>query len=76
MSAPSTVMSETDAETFVVDLLRQRGPLSTMQIEIFAGKEHKRCPDQTVIFLMKMKKKGLIAGEASLERKGWLWSVR
>jgi hypothetical protein len=28
-----------------------------------------------VIFLMKMKKKGLIRGEASLEKKGWVWST-
>jgi hypothetical protein len=75
MSSQKTVMSESDAEAFLVDLLRRSGPLSTMQIEVLAGKEHKRCPDQTVIFLMKMKKKGLIQGEASLERKGWLWTV-
>jgi len=75
MSVAKTVMSESDAEAFVVDLLGRKGPLSTMQIEVHAGKEHKRCPDQTVMFLMKMKKKGLIKGEASLESKGWLWSV-
>jgi len=75
MSVAKAVMSEGDAEAFVIGLLNRKGPLSTMQIEVLAGKEHKRCPDQTVIFLMKMKKKGLIRGEASLESKGWLWSV-
>lgn len=75
MTVAKAVMSEPDAEAFVVGLLSRKGPLSTMQIEVLAGKEHKRCPDQTVIFLMKMKKKGLIKGEASLESRGWLWSV-
>jgi predicted transcriptional regulator len=69
------VMDVSSAEAFVIELLRESGPLSTMQIEKLARKEHKRCPDQTVIFLMKMKKKGLIRGEASLEKKGWVWST-
>ncbi len=69
------VMNELEAEAFVVDLLRARGSLTTMEIEKLARKGHKRCPDQTVIFLTKMRKKGLIRGEASLEKKGWLWSL-
>jgi hypothetical protein len=69
------VMDESAAESFVVSLLRASGPLSTMQIEKLARSEHKHCPDQTVIFLTKMKKKGLIKGEASLERRGWVWWV-
>jgi hypothetical protein len=68
-------MSESVAEAFVIRLLREQGPLSTVQIEKLARKQRKRCPDQTVIFLTKMKKKGLIKGEVSLERRGWVWSV-
>jgi hypothetical protein len=67
------MMDASSAETFVIELLRARGPLSTMQIEKLARSEHKHCPDQTVIFLTKMKRKGLIRGEASLERRGWVW---
>jgi len=69
------VMDVSSAEAFVIELLRNRGPLSTMQIEKLARSEHKHCPDQTVIFLTKMKKRGLINGEASLERRGWAWWV-
>ena len=68
-------MNASEAEAFVIELLRQRGPLSTMEIEKLARKEHKRCPDQTVIFLTKMRKKGMIKGEASIERRGWVWRV-
>ena len=67
------VMDESAAESFVVSLLKARGPLSTMQVEKLARSEHKRCPDQTVIFLTKMKRKGLVKGEASIERRGWVW---
>ena len=70
------MMDVSSAEAFVVELLRGRGPLSTMQIEKLARTEHKHCPDQTVIFLTKMKKKGLIKGDASLERRGWVWWVQ
>jgi len=69
------VMDVSSAETFVLELLRGLGPLTTMEVERLARKEHKRCPDQTVLFLTKMRRKGLIRGEASLERRGWLWWV-
>ena len=67
------IMNVPSAEAFVVSLLRESGPLSTMEIEKLARKEHKKCPDQTVLFLTKMKKKGLIKGEASLAKRGWVW---
>lgn len=67
------VMGASEAERFVIELLRQKGPLSTMEIEKLARNQHKKCPDQTVIFLTKMKRKGLLKGEASLEKRGWLW---
>ncbi len=67
------VMDEASAEAFVIALLKRKGPLSTMEIEKLARSEHKHCPDKTVIFLSKMRKKGLIKGEASIERRGWVW---
>jgi len=67
------VMDVASAEAFVLDLLRRLGPMTTMEVEKLARRERKRCPDQTVLFLTKMRGKGLIKGEASLERKGWLW---
>ncbi len=79
MTEPSPgleTMDVTAAEAFVVELLSVKGPMTTMEIEQHARRKHKRCPDQTVIFLTKMKRKGLIRGEASLERRGWVWWVR
>ena len=69
------IMNPSEAEVFVIELLKRSGPLSTMEIEKVARKEHKRCPDQTVIFLTKMRKKGMIMGEASMEKRGWVWWV-
>jgi hypothetical protein len=69
------VMSDSEAQSFVVALLKGRGPLTTMEIEQLARDQGKRCPDQTVIFLTKLRKNGLITGEVSIERRGWLWSL-
>ena len=69
------VMSEREAEAFVISLLRENGPLTTMEIEQFSRRKERRCPDQTVLFLAKMRNKGLIEGEASVEKRGWLWRV-
>ena len=68
-------MTDSEAEAFVLGLLRDKGTLSTMEIEETAREHHKRCPDQTVLFLSKMKMKGLIVGTVSIERKGWVWSL-
>jgi hypothetical protein len=71
----TAVMSDAEAEEFVMMVLRKHGPMTTMQIESLASVEGRRCPDQTVLFLTKMKRKGLIRGEVSLERRGWLWQL-
>ena len=69
------VMGVSEAEAYVIELLTRRGPMTTMDIEREAASRRRRCPDQTVLFLTKMKAKGLIRGEVSQERRGWLWSL-
>ena len=70
-----SVMAEAEAEEFVLGLLRERRALTTMEIEIAAAGEKRRCPDQTVLFLSKMRMKGMISGTVSRERRGWVWSL-
>jgi hypothetical protein len=69
------VMTSVEAEAFVVSILSENGPSTTMEVEKAASSSGRRCPDQTVLFLTKMKSKGLIRGEVSQERRGWLWSL-
>jgi hypothetical protein len=75
MAAQNEVMGEEEAEQFVVRLLRATGPMTTREIETAASLEERRGPDQTVLFLAKMRGKGLIEGVASIEKKGWLWRI-
>jgi hypothetical protein len=70
-----TIMTDSEAEAWVVGILRARGPLSTMEVERIANLDRKRCPDQTVLFLTKMRGRGLIEGEVSTEKRGWVWQV-
>lgn len=74
MKQPS-IMKESEAERFVIDLLQSRGPSTTMEVEAYARKKGKRCPDETVLFLTKLRSKGKIKGELSREKRGWVWWV-
>ena len=67
-------MTPDEAEEYILSLLRANGPMTTLEIERLAGEEGRRCPDHTVLFLAKMRGRGLIEGEPSVERRGWLWS--
>ena len=66
-------MTDSEAEAFVVGVLRTHGSLSTMEIEMLARERRRRCPDQTVLYLAKLKYRGVIDGEVSVERRGWVW---
>ena len=68
-------MTTPEAEAYILALLRDRGALSTMEIEQIAALDSRRCPDRTVVFLAKMRGKGLIEGEVSIEKRGWVWRV-
>jgi hypothetical protein len=72
---PFKTMESSEAESFILRLLSEHGPMTTMDIEMAAASGNLRCPDQTVVFLTKMRMKRLIRGEVSLERRGWLWSL-
>ncbi len=68
-------LSATEAERFVIDLLRTHGEMTTKDIATTAREGGKRCPDETVLFLTKLRSKGKIKGELSHEKRGWVWWV-
>jgi len=69
------VLSESEAERFVINLLRSHGRMTTKEIEVNAREKGKRCPDETVLFLTKLRSRGKIKGEISQERRGWVWWI-
>ena len=69
------VLSESEAERYVINLLKANGQMTTRDIESNAREEGKRCPDETVLFLTKLRSRGKIRGEISHEKRGWVWWV-
>ena len=69
-------MGEDEAVDLILQILRGTGgPLTTRQIQEETKKRLLRCPDSTVVFLNRLRIRGLIKGERSRERRGWIWWV-
>ncbi|MFQ5884291.1 MAG: hypothetical protein ACE5IO_04245 [Thermoplasmata archaeon] len=72
---PGKKLEEGEAEEVVIDMLKKEGPLTTIQIEERVQKRGEECPDSVVLFLSKLRLRGIIKGEVSREHRGWLWWV-
>jgi hypothetical protein len=65
-----------EAVDLILQVLVEAGkPLTTREVQAETEKRLVRCPDSTVVFLNRLRIKGLINGERSKERKGWIWWV-
>ncbi len=70
------VLRDEEADRLIIDLLKEAGrPLTTREVQEETQKRLVRCPDSTVVFLNKLRLKGVIHGEMSKERRGWIWWV-
>jgi len=66
-------MTAEEAEGYILDLLRKKGPLTTKALEDMTKAEGRQCPDGTLQFLTKLRFSGKIKGEVSVEKRGWIW---
>jgi len=73
MSTILLEMTDEDAESQVLTVLRTRGKMTTRELELEVQKTGKRCPDSAVRFLMRLKTSGKIKGQVSVDKGGWLW---
>lgn len=70
------VVGGEEAEKLIVHLLTDAGhPLTTREVQEETQKRLVRCPDSTAVFLNKLRLKGIIKGELSREKRGWVWWV-
>ena len=70
------VVGGEEAEKLIVQLLIDAGhPLTTREVQEETQKRLVRCPDSTAVFLNKLRLKGIIKGELSREKRGWVWWV-
>lgn len=70
------VLKNEEADQLIIELLKDAGcPLTTREVQKETQKRLVRCPDSTVVFLNKLRLKGVVHGEMSKERRGWIWWV-
>ena len=59
----------------ILIILKQKGELSTSELEQEFSRRGENCPDGAVRTLMRLKTKGLIKGRMDPAKKGWVWSL-
>jgi hypothetical protein len=65
-----------EAANLIVQVLREAGrSLTTREVQGETRKRLVRCPDSTAVFLNRLRIKGIIKGERSRARRGWIWWV-
>ena len=67
---------DNEAVQAILSILRNAGePLTTRTVGEEMQKLQLRCPDTTIVFLNRLRKRGLIHGERSKEKRGWVWWI-
>lgn len=70
-------LTEEEAIELILSILKTAGkPLTTREIEEQTQKKLVQCPDKTPVFLNKLRLKGIVNGELSHERRGWVWWIK
>ena len=65
-----------EAVGLILRVLREAGrPLTTREVQAETERRLVRCPDTTAVFLNRLRINGIIKGERSKERRGWIWWV-
>ena len=70
-------LGENEAIEIILDILgKAEAPLTTREIEEKTKKLLVSCPDSTPIFLNKLRIQGVVEGQLSREKRGWIWWVK
>jgi len=70
-------LSEKEAIEIILDILRKaERPLTTREIEEETRKLFVSCPDSTPVFLNRLRIKGIVEGQLSREKRGWVWWIK
>ena len=72
----SDKFEDDEAVQAILGILREAGkPVSTRDVGLAMQKLQLRCPDSTIVFLNRLRQRGLIHGERSKEERGWVWWI-
>lgn len=69
-------LSEEESFELILSVLKAAGkPLTTRDVEGEIRKRLVSCPDRLPVLLNSLRLRGLIKGELSPERRGWIWWI-
>lgn len=69
-------LSEEESFELILSVLKAAGkPLTTRDIEGEIRKRLVSCPDSLVMLLNRLRLRGQVKGQLSVERRGWIWWV-
>ncbi|MGW8182164.1 hypothetical protein E2P71_08555 [Candidatus Bathyarchaeota archaeon] len=72
----SDKFEDDEAVQAILSILRKAGkPVTTRDVGLEMQKLQLRCPDSTIVFLNRLRQRGLIHGERSKEERGWVWWI-
>jgi len=69
-------LTEEESFKLIMAILKSAGkPLTTRDIEGEIRKNLISCPDSLPVLLNRLRLRGLIKGQLSVERRGWIWWI-
>jgi len=69
-------LSEEESFELIMSVLKAAGkPLTTRDVEGEIRKRLVSCPDSLPVLLNRLRLKGLVKGQLSAERRGWVWWI-
>ncbi len=69
-------LSEEESFELIMSVLKAAGkPLTTRDVEGEIRKRLISCPDSLPVLLNRLRLRGLVKGQLSAERKGWVWWI-
>jgi len=70
-------LSEKEVIETILNILRKaERPLTTREIEEETKKLLVSCPDNTPIFLNRLRIQGILEGQLSREKRAWVWWIK